>query len=371
MAENKVDVSVPRHLYWVDSLTQKNKCPKCGAALKKEFNSYAVASDADDENFFVTGNDEGRFCSECPVVVLDKNSFGDMAAQATGKNRFNFSILGIMDMESIPQDKRKHELGTDENPWPLVEFANLRKKDAYGNEMALLKKAIDLESKKKYGSALKCISKILNLNPNSYHAHFLKARISSNTGPPDADSLKIALTEAIRQNAGEEVFELIEEEMKKASIDKNRFIRENLLNEFIEKEDKDIERAFRFTYYVELLNKFSLGKDQSHEMLVKAFFEFVDSELKVVKTDNGVAKEIFEMPIDEIKKNLLAFEKDEGKFYDDILEISYAFLGRNFFAYVHPSMLLFSASKENVEKMAKVLDRHNLKYHEPYELKRD
>ena len=39
MAENKIDVSIPRHLYWVDSLTQKNKCPRCG---KKDINGLEL-----------------------------------------------------------------------------------------------------------------------------------------------------------------------------------------------------------------------------------------------------------------------------------------------------------------------------------------
>lgn len=140
------------------------------------------------------------------------------------------------------------------------------------------------------------------------------------------------------------------------------------LNEFIGKENDDLEKAFGFTHYLELKDDILKREFQDHKATVEAFFRFVDGDLSVIKTDNGVIKESFNMGLDKIKENLLLLEKDEGLFYDDDVCISYAFLGKNFFAYLLKNMLMFSAKEEDAAKMAKILDEHDLKYFEPYEI---
>lgn len=143
------------------------------------------------------------------------------------------------------------------------------------------------------------------------------------------------------------------------------------LKQFIRKRNRDIEKEFGFDYYLELKDRFQLSKNQNHKNIVDAFFRFVgDQNLKVVKTDNGEVVDIFDMSSDEIKSNLIVLEGDKGRFFDEILEISYAFLGNNFFAYVQPNMVMFSASKEDTLKMAGILHKYGLKYHKPYSLNR-
>lgn len=76
---------------------------------------------------FVTGNDGGRFCENCPVVVLDHECFSEAAAigARTGKD-VQFLALGIVNLEAVPQDNTSVPFDDDTNPIPLVEFTNLR-----------------------------------------------------------------------------------------------------------------------------------------------------------------------------------------------------------------------------------------------------
>jgi preprotein translocase subunit SecA len=43
---------------------------------------------------------------------------------------FKFAVGGIIDYDAIPEDKRDEELGTDDNPLPLIPFQNQSKKSA-------------------------------------------------------------------------------------------------------------------------------------------------------------------------------------------------------------------------------------------------
>ncbi|MBU4500955.1 MAG: hypothetical protein KKA79_00060 [Nanoarchaeota archaeon] len=135
------------------------------------------------------------------------------------------------------------------------------------------------------------------------------------------------------------------------------------LNKFIGENTKQVEKAFGFTHYFE--TKDFLGEEQDHRTIVEAFFKFVKGDMIVVKTYDGIIKEFFKMGLDEIKKNLLLLADDKGLFYDNDLCISYGFLGDNFFAYLLPNILMFSAKEDNMECIVKILNGYGLKYFEP------
>ena len=139
------------------------------------------------------------------------------------------------------------------------------------------------------------------------------------------------------------------------------------LKEFVGRDHNELENAYGFTHYLELLDRLTLGKDQDHTKSVDALLEFVGKQgIQVVKTDNVLIEEVIDISRDDVRKQLLLLENDEGAFYDEDLEISYALLGENFFAYIFPNMLMFSANEKNTKRMAKILDDYSLEYTGPF-----
>ena len=139
MRTEKYKSSIPREMYWSSDLKDSKRCPKCNSLLEKEYKSYLLAvKTKKDVETFITGNDGGYFCSRCPVVVLDGDKFGEMVSCAHDvggglvfrhheKPSLKFTVLGIVDMDAVPEDKKSEPFGGD-NPIPLVEFTNLSSK---------------------------------------------------------------------------------------------------------------------------------------------------------------------------------------------------------------------------------------------------
>ena len=126
----KFDASVPRRMFWSDKLVNKKKCPLCHSVLEDEHHTYAMAVRSGGETTpLITGNDAGSFCPECPVVVLDRKGF-ERVVEGIAEERpdwgisgaVRFVVLGIVNMEAVPEDKRHLPLGGDDNPIPIVEF---------------------------------------------------------------------------------------------------------------------------------------------------------------------------------------------------------------------------------------------------------
>ncbi len=127
----KIDVSTPKRMFWSDKVPNKRRCPLCRSVLEKEYQIYFIATQSKgDPQPFVTGNEYGAFCPECPVVVLDKEGFAktiyEMAKAPSNElsGMVQFAVLGIVDMDAIPEEKRALPLGHDDNPIPLVQFAS-------------------------------------------------------------------------------------------------------------------------------------------------------------------------------------------------------------------------------------------------------
>jgi hypothetical protein len=135
---------------------------------------------------------------------------------------------------------------------------------------------------------------------------------------------------------------------------------------FIEKHYCALENAFDFTYYLELYDRFKLGRDQDHKTMIDAFLRFVGKkDVTVLKMDNDVISDIVDVSRDELMSNLYLLGDETGLFFDEDWDVSYAFAGEGFFAYILPHMLMFSSEKENCEMMADVLDEFSLKHTTP------
>ena len=131
----KFDVSIPRRMFWSDSLVNKKKCPLCHSLLENEYHHYIMAIRSGKEiTTLGVGNDYGAFCPECPVVVLDRKGFERAVGGIVKENPdwkmsgdVSLVVIGIVNMDAVPEDQRHLPLGSDGIPIPLVEF--LRRSD--------------------------------------------------------------------------------------------------------------------------------------------------------------------------------------------------------------------------------------------------
>ena len=143
------------------------------------------------------------------------------------------------------------------------------------------------------------------------------------------------------------------------------------LQSFIGKDNDDLEKELGFTHYIELKDFLILKHEQEHVEVMSTLLKFAENqELKIVKTDNGKIVEIFNLHFDEIKSNLTLLEHKKGIFWEEETKMCFALLGQNFFSYVFPNSIMFSANEENAIKMAQLLDEHNLEYFGPEKISR-
>lgn len=138
----KFDISEPRWRYWVKKEKAGMRCPRCGGSVEKKHHSYVLLIKKSNEiDSLICGTDGGLFCVDCPSVVLLREKFEDMIALSGEGGNFSYMVPGIIDLEAIPEEKRRMELGSDENPIPLVEFRKVKKKVESKSSKAKQKKS--------------------------------------------------------------------------------------------------------------------------------------------------------------------------------------------------------------------------------------
>ena len=125
----KFDPSNPRQMFWANDVGGKSHCPQCFSKLENESQVFLMAiRDAHDIYSSIVGNDAGYFCPKCPTIVLDGDTFAEFAQLShDGETEAEFTVLGLVDLKAIPNDKRSLPLGGDDNPIPLVSFTNIGK----------------------------------------------------------------------------------------------------------------------------------------------------------------------------------------------------------------------------------------------------
>ncbi len=131
MTTKKYKPSIPRKMYWSSVLKNSKICPECGSLLENEYQSYQFCIKSKNGiQYFITGGDGGYFCSNCPIVVLDKDDFAEMASlfYKGDINSTELIVKGIVDLDAIPENKRNKPLGTKDNPIPLIPFTNYSEK---------------------------------------------------------------------------------------------------------------------------------------------------------------------------------------------------------------------------------------------------
>lgn len=90
------------------------------------YGQYVVATrngagPADD---FLLGGTFGSFCLACPTVVVKSSEVRDYLAHTRPDWNVGtqYAVLGMLDLDAIPEDNRHVPLGGDDNPTPLVPF---------------------------------------------------------------------------------------------------------------------------------------------------------------------------------------------------------------------------------------------------------
>ncbi len=118
-----INLSIPRRRYYNDK-NNLTICPECGSSMIEEGCTILLTAKSEaDEGEFMTNITGSHFCGNCPVVIFDNQKIAQAAQFGirSGKN-IKYNILGIVDLDAIPEDKRQMEIGIDENPVPLVNF---------------------------------------------------------------------------------------------------------------------------------------------------------------------------------------------------------------------------------------------------------
>lgn len=139
MTEKKYDASIPREMFWSNKIQDSRLCPTCNAKLEKKYHTYLVLSrKGEDYESFISGNDAGKFCPNCDIVVLDRNMFAKSVSFATRhSSSFEFTVVGLVDLDAIPDDKKGTPIGGDDNPIPLVKF---KKHNKHNNDISASEK---------------------------------------------------------------------------------------------------------------------------------------------------------------------------------------------------------------------------------------
>jgi hypothetical protein len=129
-----IDINIPRECVYQQFEEQPGPCPRCGGPLQSHRATYLVGTKRgrkSTDSFFV-GNDMGWFCARCPTVVINPEEVGEYLGYSLPDWDVGteFVVLGLVDMDAIPEEKRDLPLGDDDNPIPLVAFTNVAQEKA-------------------------------------------------------------------------------------------------------------------------------------------------------------------------------------------------------------------------------------------------
>jgi len=125
-----VNIKIPRQAIYRSFTDDPGTCPRCGKTLVNERQTYMVATRRGKKitDSFIMRDDFGWFCKSCPIVVLNEKEIYKMfsvGAKKWGNVGQEYVVLGIVDLDAIPADKRNLPLGGEDNPVPLIEFEDV------------------------------------------------------------------------------------------------------------------------------------------------------------------------------------------------------------------------------------------------------
>ena len=101
------------------------QCPNCAQSLEVSRASFLLLGREGERSIY---NDDCRFCPGCDVVVLNAEYICKVAQLGLPTAR-SFTVGGFVDLDAVPEDKKRIPLGQKGNPIPLVEFASFEWRD--------------------------------------------------------------------------------------------------------------------------------------------------------------------------------------------------------------------------------------------------
>lgn len=124
-----IDITIPRECVYQEFEEQPGPCPRCGSPLQQSRQTYLVATRRGKEltDNFIVGSDMGWFCARCPTVVINPEKVSELLMHPLPRWDIGtgFAVVGIIDLDAVPEEKHHLPLGDDDNPIPLVEFTNI------------------------------------------------------------------------------------------------------------------------------------------------------------------------------------------------------------------------------------------------------
>ena len=127
--EPPINIRVPREAVYKSFEGQPGPCPRCGGVMRQSYQTYLIATRSGSKitDSFMTGNKMGWFCASCPTVVISPDQVSELMQHQLPHWDVGdeFAILGLVDLDAVPKDKRSAPLGDTDNPIPLIEFTNI------------------------------------------------------------------------------------------------------------------------------------------------------------------------------------------------------------------------------------------------------
>lgn len=119
------ELYTPRNKY-IQTKDEISNCPDCDELLVAEKSTIMLYGKSDvDEGQFMSNLSGSHFCHNCPVVVFEQETIEKaISAGLRTNNLLKYGIVGLVDLEAVPEEKAHLELGIDENPIPLIRFLN-------------------------------------------------------------------------------------------------------------------------------------------------------------------------------------------------------------------------------------------------------
>jgi len=110
-------------------VAQPGPCPRCGGPLQSHSATYLVITQRGEEitDDLIIGDDWGWFCACCPTVVINPEEVKEFLAHGLPKwdTGAEFAVVGLVDLDAIPEEKYDLPLGGENNPIPIVRFTNI------------------------------------------------------------------------------------------------------------------------------------------------------------------------------------------------------------------------------------------------------
>lgn len=130
MAKDNFELDRDWRAYMYDEGSVPDRCPRCKEPLHTERLPYVVATRQDSrmtDPLMIGGCDTG-FCEDCGIAVVDEAAAVELirAASPEWDVGNEYVIMGFVDLEAVPEDKRHLPFG-DDNPMPLILFEERRR----------------------------------------------------------------------------------------------------------------------------------------------------------------------------------------------------------------------------------------------------